>query len=183
MLCCDFLKLNVTSQTLPDSDEAVFADLRGPVSELPGASFHVVVFSLLLEYLPSCEQRWRCCHTAHRLLMTNGLLLVITPDSHHQNKNVPMMKSWKQALEQLGFHRCRYEKQTHLHCMAFRKLSDVRLSSEASSHDSSLLYIPQDFSDDATRKVTSQSEDKTVTLSKTEYNCDLMDFGDLDCFD
>ena len=33
-----------------------------------------------------------------------------------------MMRSWKTALEALGFSRWRYVKLEHLHCMAFRKL-------------------------------------------------------------
>ena len=33
-----------------------------------------------------------------------------------------MMRSWKTAIEALGFRRWRYVKLDHLHCMAFRKL-------------------------------------------------------------
>lgn len=63
--------------------------LSSPITHLPPSSFHTVVFSLLLEYLPSTSQRLKCCLKAHRLLVTHGLLVIITPDSHRwiQNTN------------------------------------------------------------------------------------------------
>ena len=45
------------------------------VKILPSELFHVVVFSLLLSYFPSAEQRWKCCHKAHQLLRPNGALV------------------------------------------------------------------------------------------------------------
>ena len=114
------------------------------VKILPSELFHVVVFSLLLSYFPSAEQRWKCCCKAHRLLRPNGLLLIITPDSSHQNKNAAMMKSWKAGIESLGFVRWKYEKQTHLHCMAFRKVALCH-SCNRSNGNAEMMYIPQDF--------------------------------------
>ncbi|KAL8575514.1 hypothetical protein ACOMHN_013065 [Nucella lapillus] len=96
--------------------------LRSPVESLPSGVVHAVVFSLLLEYLPARRPRWLCCLQAHRLLCTHGLLLVITPDSHRQHRNAPLIRSWRTAIEAVGFRRWRYVKQEHLHCMAFRKL-------------------------------------------------------------
>jgi hypothetical protein len=43
--------------------------------------------------------------------------------------NAPMIKSWKKAIESLGFVRWHYIKLKHLHCMAFRK---VQLERETS---------------------------------------------------
>ena len=63
----------------------------------------------------------RCCINAHRVLKPHGILLIITADSCHQNKHVDMMKSWKNGIESVGYHRWKYEKETHLHCMGFRK--------------------------------------------------------------
>jgi hypothetical protein len=54
--------------------------------------------------------------------MVNVLLLIVTPDSHKQHRNAPMIKSWKKAIESLGFVRWHYIKLKHLHCMAFRKV-------------------------------------------------------------
>lgn len=117
------------------------------VKILPAGSFHIIIFSLLLSYFPSCVQRWECCKKAHRLLCTNGILLVITPDSSHQNKNSAMMKSWKTGIESLGFVRWKYQKQTHLHCTAFRKVAPCH-TYHYSSGSSELMYIPQDFQEE-----------------------------------
>lgn len=117
------------------------------VKILPSEMFHVVVFSLLLSYFPSAIQRWECCRKAYQLLRPNGLLLIITPDSSHQNKNAAMMKSWKTGIESLGFVRWKYEKQTHLHCMAFRKVAPCH-SCNRSNGDAEMMYIPQDFQEE-----------------------------------
>lgn len=117
------------------------------VKILPSERFHVVVFSLLLSYFPSAVQRWECCRKAHQLLRPNGLLLIITPDSSHQNKNAAMMKSWKTGIESLGFVRWKYEKHTHLHCMAFRKVAPCH-SCNRGDGDPEMLYIPQDFQEE-----------------------------------
>lgn len=130
----------------------------GSITSLPGESFHVVVFSLLLEYLPSPQQRWTCCKKAHRLLMLDGLLLIVSPDSHHQQRNAPMMKSWKMAVESLGFSRWRYVKQEHLHCIAFRKtrcpVDDGSDLGEAAA--ATMLYIPQDRHADEERRTEAE---------------------------
>ena len=132
-----------------------FEKLSNPIESLPLSSFHVVVFSLLLEYLPCPKQRWKCCRNAHKLLATNGLLVVMTPDSHHVGKNAKMMKSWKAAIESIGFRRWRYEKMEHIHCMAFRKVEeegssegDRMVVGDKSGVDyAQMLYIPQDYND------------------------------------
>lgn len=117
------------------------------VKILPSKLFHVVVFSLLLSYFPSAVQRWKCCRKAYQLLRPNGLLLIITPDSSHQNKNAAMMKSWKTGIESSGFVRWKYEKQTHLHCMAFRKVAPCH-SCNRSNGNAEMMYIPQDFQEE-----------------------------------
>lgn len=134
-VCCD---VTVTMETLMNKKVDV-------IKQLPAESFHVVVFSLLLEYLPSPEPRWQCCIKASRLLRMNGLLLIVTPDSKHVNHNAAQMKSWRTAVESLGFRRWRYVKLKHLHCLAFRKTVE-RPTQEANAGDnlSQLMYIPQD---------------------------------------
>ena len=145
---CDFLNLDVVEplQLATDTiDTYLQTMLRSPIERLPRDCFHVVVFSLLLEYLPAPRQRWECCQKAQRLLMVDGLLLIVTPDSHSQHRNAPMMRSWKGAIESLGFRRCRYIKQEHLHCLAFRKIeSDDDVVGDS---DPDMLYIPQDSND------------------------------------
>ena len=118
--------------------------LSTPIVSFPQHYFDIVVFCLLLSYLPSPHQRWMCCTKSHKLLKTNGLLIVITPDSKHQNRNVPMMKRWKAAIESIGFKRWRYAKHDHAHCMAFRKL-DVPMGHEPIREGPMSLTIPQEF--------------------------------------
>lgn len=102
------------------------------------------MFSLLLSFLPVPQQRLECCCRAHRLLKLHGLLLLIMPDSSHQNKHVAMVKAWKTGVEAIGFHRWKYFKDTHLHCMAFRKSQKTRDSYSNLEKSCHLLYISQD---------------------------------------
>lgn len=104
-------------------------------------SFDVVVFCLLLSYFPHPAQRLKCCLNAHRILRIHGLLLVVTPDSSHQNKHAALMRQWKSGIEGLGFSRWKYRKEQHLHCMAFRKVTNVTGPCKA---DDIQLSIPQD---------------------------------------
>ena len=142
-------------------------------NQLLGDYYDVVVFSLLLSYLPCTVQRLTCCVNAHRVLQPHGLLLVVTPDSSHQNKHAALMRDWRNCVEAVGFHRyiyrsgvhfsynmgpcalwissgCRwkYEKLAHLHCMAFRKTEHTRREySDVMSHHA-LLAIAQDRQSD-----------------------------------
>ncbi|XP_077329523.1 S-adenosylmethionine sensor upstream of mTORC1 isoform X2 [Lithobates pipiens] len=144
---CDFLNLQIQRplQLAPDAIEAFLRQLKNPIDYLPAELFHVVVFSLLLSYFPSRYQRWICCKKAHELLALNGLLLIITPDSSHQNRHAMMMKSWKIAIESLGFKRMTYSKFSHMHLMAFRKTSLKTTSDLITRNYPDMLYIPQDF--------------------------------------
>ena len=128
-----------------DAVEAFLRLLRSPIDALPAQLFHVVVFSLLLSYFPSPYQRWICCKKAHELLALHGLLLIITPDSSHQNRHALMMRSWRVAVESLGFRRCKYVKFAHMHLLAFRKVSLATSSDLVSQNYPEMLYIPQDF--------------------------------------
>ena len=106
------------------------------------------MFSFLLEYFPSSKQRWTCCEKAQQLLMEEGVLLIITPDSKAAHSNSKVMRSWREALDAIGLKRIKYEKLLNAHCMAFRKTS-VDPSQELTSQDreclASKMYIPQDF--------------------------------------
>ncbi|KAL4227131.1 hypothetical protein ACF0H5_015104 [Mactra antiquata] len=149
---CDFLHLRTTDplQVAHDTMTTFINNLKDPVEWLPRECFHVVVFSLLLEYFPAPYQRWVSCQKAHELLMYNGILVIVTPDSSHQNRNAGMMKSWKVAIESLGFKRWRYVKQEHLHCMVFRKVAiteEEKKESFLRGITADMLYIPQDFHD------------------------------------
>ncbi|RXM28084.1 putative methyltransferase BTM2-like [Acipenser ruthenus] len=144
---CDFLNLQLQQplQLAQDAVDAFLKQLKNPIDALPGELLNVVVFSLLLSYFPSPYQRWICCKKAHELLALNGLLLIITPDSSHQNRHAMMMKSWKIAIESLGFKRYKYVKFSHMHLIAFRKVSLKTTGDLVSRNYPEMLYIPQDF--------------------------------------
>ncbi|EHB00290.1 hypothetical protein GW7_01185 [Heterocephalus glaber] len=139
---CDSLNLKPQQplQLAQDVTDAFLKQLKNPIDSLPGELFYVVVFSLLLSYLPSPYQRWICCKKAHELLVLNGLLLIITPDCLHQNCHAMMMKSCKIAIEFLGFQRFKYSKFSHVHLMAFRKTS-LKTTNDLISRTTQGCYI------------------------------------------
>ena len=143
---CDFLKLTITEQepSTVNRPSTFLTKLSNPVTSLPSNSCHVVVFSLLLEYFPAPRQRWMCCQNAHKLLKLNGILIIITPDSHKQHRNAPLIKDWKTAIESIGFKRWRYVKLEHLHCLVFRK-NRPKCESETNEEFIEMLKIHQDF--------------------------------------
>ena len=158
-----------SQQTLPQEAEERY------LQQLQAESFDVVVFSLLLSYLPCTQQRLQCCINAHRVLRPHGLLLVVTPDSSHQNRHAGMMKSWKECIEAIGFHRWKYVKDTHLHCMAFRKTRHMQAYLTLSeSHP--MLFIPQDSHepdsvvDTDLSKGALSKQDVTETLQELPFN-------------
>ena len=141
-------------------------------NNLPSKTFDVIVFSLLLSYFPVPEQRLRCCVHAHRTLKLFGLLLIITPDSNHQNRHSAMMRSWKEALEAGGFVKYKYEKLAHLHCMAFGKTREDVDYIKLETDYKKFMYIPQDFQDN--------TETKKAGNVDRELSFDTKVFQDLD---
>ena len=192
MFTCDFLFLDVVpkdsdissraadktshrfvpTSTMPnhcDFPEQIkhYLDYGTAITTLPESTFDVVVFCLLLSYLPAREQRWTCCFKAHQLLKDNGLLVIITPDSSHQNKNMEMIKSWRSAIERIGFLRWKYHKDNHTHCMAFRKkIACAGRDNEKNKGDriclQEMMYIHQDLVD--------ENLEVTDDDSKAEYD-------------
>lgn len=161
---CDFLNLQLQEplQVYSDTVNRYLQMLKNPVTTLPRECFHVVVFSLLLSYFPSPYQRWLCCQKAHQLLQLNGLLLVITPKAGNQHNSAEMMKSWKTAIESIGFSRWKFHKDEHLQFMAFRKVSLEQNTSHANNDVmSDMLYIPQDYSEDFEETVYWETETRT----------------------
>ncbi|XP_076764582.1 S-adenosylmethionine sensor upstream of TORC1 [Xylocopa sonorina] len=162
--CCDFLNVQI-------GKEKLFSNDKQEILQLPENCFHVVVFSLFLEYLPCPKQRYICCKKAYELLQAGGILFIISPDSKHVGANAKIMKSWKYVLSKLGFMRIKYEKLRHIHCIIFRKcrFKDVAVrwanlqklsQNDLYSHDTS-IYIPQDF-----RNVCNKIEEQ----DKKEYD-------------
>lgn len=116
---CDFLNLHVLSEKCSN---------EGAIEALTETSFDVIVFSLLLEYLPTSEQRIQCCQKAIQLLKTEGILIIITPDSKHVGANAKLMKTWRYSLALMGLNRIKYEKLEHIACMVFRKCPNAQVA-------------------------------------------------------
>ncbi|KAK2588838.1 hypothetical protein KPH14_001708 [Odynerus spinipes] len=91
VLQCDFLNINIGKEKILSIDKT-------QILQLPEESFDVVVFSLLLEYMPCPEQRYLCCSKAYSLLKKNGILFIISPDSKHVGANVKLIKSWRKCI-------------------------------------------------------------------------------------
>ncbi|XP_004522715.1 probable methyltransferase BMT2 homolog [Ceratitis capitata] len=115
----DVLKADFLQVITENIDKIVVEN--GEVNRLPCEYFECVIFSLLLEYIPSPEERLHCCQKAYDLLRTEGILIIITPDSQHVGKNAKLMKNWRYTLGTLGFFRIYFEKLPHITCMVFRK--------------------------------------------------------------
>uniref|UniRef100_A0A1I8P6V8 S-adenosylmethionine sensor upstream of mTORC1 n=1 Tax=Stomoxys calcitrans TaxID=35570 RepID=A0A1I8P6V8_STOCA len=147
----DFLKIQIENLLEP-----IMASETNEVISLPANYYECVVFSLLLEYIPSSDLRLQCCQKAYQLLKYEGILIIITPDSQHVGKNAAIMKNWRYTLGTMGFSRIRFEKLPHITCMVFRKASDPRIAQRWSElHKESYMElsidIPQDnktFDDD-----------------------------------
>lgn len=179
----DLLHLNVTSALNSDADADSYfesvcqtdSEERTVLSDFVAESCHVVVFSLLLEYLPTSRQRVACCQTAWRLLVVDGLLLVITPDSRHQHRNHRYTRDWRKTIESIGFTRWRYEKLQHLHCMAFRRLvkGDCQ-PGHLESVEHLVLSIPQDKDNcvgAVTLRDTRSDREQDDTTTDTDVCC------------
>ncbi|KAL1117353.1 hypothetical protein AAG570_004679 [Ranatra chinensis] len=171
---CDFLRLNCGTKKVVES---------GVCLELPSSSFDVVVFSLLLEYIPCSRERFTACEKAFALTRPGGLLFILTPDSKHPTANSRAMRRWRITLAGIGFWRVAYEKSKHLHCMAFRKCKDpgvgkawARLQGfDNGPHD--LMTIPQDFTDIGDKEDQKVDTERVPDLEIAEYFC-MMPDGD-----
>lgn len=141
---CDFLNIN-----LLDNSNCHSFELKTNKS-FERNQFDVVVFSLVLEYLPSSKQRLQLCQNAYEVLKPEGLLFIITPDSKHVGANAKLMKTWRYALALMGFARIKFEKLENITCMAFRRSVIPNVAKRwAEIHKEdymvNAIHIPQDF--------------------------------------
>ncbi|XP_014275148.1 S-adenosylmethionine sensor upstream of mTORC1 [Halyomorpha halys] len=141
VLRCDFLSVDVADQLLV---------IDNSCTQLPKESYDVILFSLLLEYLPSPRQRFVACKKAAKLLKKGGLLLILTPDSKHATANSRLARQWRLALASLGMWMLTTEKLKHLRCFTFVKAHDKRLIEnwlalqEVNMPADEAIAIPQD---------------------------------------
>lgn len=137
--------LDTIAIDIAPADESVhrFDILRAPQPPLISShSFDALIFSLVLDYLPTCRQRLSACRIAHELLVCLGLLLIIEPDS---SLRANREKSWRQALESIGFGLVSYTKVANLHCLAFRRIrSNCQTTDDEFERIAQLFNIPQD---------------------------------------
>ncbi|CAG9770327.1 unnamed protein product [Ceutorhynchus assimilis] len=147
--------------------------------KLQQTPFDIIVFSLLLEYLPDPDQRLTCCLNAYKLLKPGGILTIITPDSNHVGSKHRIFKSWQIVLARHGFIRVKYEKLPYLHCMVFRKALFLEVAERwAHVHDRDEFYkkmhIPQDFRQEKSER-SNKIENKWVEDSfLQELDCNVL---------
>jgi hypothetical protein len=134
---CDWLRVDIAS-----SGRVVAEPREGSIfHRLLAVEAHDVdalVFSLVLSYVPTPEQRGEMVRRA-RLVLKNrgeGLLFIMTPHSTDKTRGapqnaLPILKEWRKSIEYLGFERVIYDRQKSLHCLAFRTLGDGREAREA----------------------------------------------------
>ncbi|XP_052867910.1 S-adenosylmethionine sensor upstream of mTORC1 [Anopheles cruzii] len=148
---CDFLEVDVKESI----DRPQFLPEHHAIEAFPRSHYDAIVFSLLLEYLPSPDQRLRCCSKAYEMLRPEGILLIITPDSRHQGANARLMKSWRYTLAGIGFTRIKIEKLEHVTCMVFRRSLFAAIGKRwcaihREAYMEPVLNIPQDFNETPT---------------------------------
>uniref|UniRef100_A0A182PVU5 S-adenosylmethionine sensor upstream of mTORC1 n=1 Tax=Anopheles epiroticus TaxID=199890 RepID=A0A182PVU5_9DIPT len=165
---CDFLEADVKFLTEP-----VISGEHHSIEAFPGDYYDAIVFSLLLEYLPSSDQRIRCCRKAYELLKPEGILLIITPDSCHQGANAKLMKNWRYTLGLMGFSRIKIEKLEHVTCMVFRKCIFPAVGKRwcdihREAYMQPVLNIPQDFNEST--KGVEDNEKGGMEVGRTENN-------------
>lgn len=170
---CDFLNVKISDTNVIKNEQ---------ILGLQENSFHGVVFSLVLEYLPCPTQRFKFCKQAYDLLISEGVLIIITPDSKHANANVKLINSWRYHLSQLGFAKVRQEKLPHINCMIYRKsLNPVIPQRWAKLHERykhyDMIMIPQDFKDINDDEKSEQLQQNSV-LNTNET---LLLFNELPC--
>lgn len=115
---CDFLSVELADETVIHE-----RNHKTEVLSLEKSSYHVVIFCLLLEYLPSSELRLQAVEKAIGALEEGGLLCIVTPDSCHQARNSEQLSSWKLGLGLLGLAKVTYTKAKHFHGLVYRKPS------------------------------------------------------------
>lgn len=153
---CDFINVDTHFSTTEIGDDIVDGTELKSIAE---DSYDAVIFSLLLEYLPTPSLRLKAVKKAIKVLAYGGLLIIVTPDSNPENKNQPQMKAWRLAMAYLGLVRIYIEKLKHVHCLAFVKvplpdyekaveqeINTIRkkYTPDASFQLATAFYIPQD---------------------------------------
>jgi hypothetical protein len=192
---CDFLQVPVVDNQIVYSQNSILS--------LPQSYFNVIVFSLLLEYLPTSEQRITCCKKAYglnrcmglsrilpyscflfsflELLNNGGILIIHTPDSKHQGANAKLMKNWRYTLSLIGFQRIKISKLKNLTCMVFRKsLKEVSTRWAKKYKEDYMLFalnIPQDFNNEIDLNANTDLND-----IQNKLVIENIDFGELPGF-
>lgn len=108
----DFLSVPILNETIKDDDKV----------SLMTNSFDAVIFCLMLEYLPVPHLRHQAVQRAKHVLKQDGLLIIVTPDSSHEAKNLDQMRAWRLALANLGLLRIYTDKLKHVRCLAYVKV-------------------------------------------------------------
>ena len=170
---CDFLQVEIGANTHVSEDKQI--------QTLGRKSFNVVIFCMLLEYLPSTRQRFQCIKKSVELLMEDGLLCIVTPDSSHQAKNMHQIKSWRRGLQRMGMRNVAYHKSKHFHGIVCRKPSQIvhDLTKEESANEDmdnveEMFFILQDSVKDCEVDLVDH-----VELDRDSFVTDFQELPDL----
>lgn len=163
VLKCDFLKVSV--------GDCLVVDPSNCCKQLPKEGYDIVLFSLLLEYMPSPKQRFECCQKACLLLKGGGILLILTPDSKHASANSKLVKNWRLALASLGFLLLKTEKLKHLRCLTFAKSNTPEIA-----HKWLLIQKNPIVAEEAI--AIPQDKNPYDNLSKTVENIECKEFSE-----
>ena len=125
----DFLRLRIGAAGSAVECEA------GSLLSLPAASFHILVLSLVLSYIPDPAHRAEVVWRARRLLRDEaGLLLIVTPNSSFGLSPSqasacvpPIQQEWRRSIEAMSFERFAIEKQRTATILAFRCVGECPL--------------------------------------------------------
>jgi len=143
VLKCDFLTLNIGP---PDSTPIIESSHTSSVKDgerrhnilhqLPENSYDIATISLVLNYLPTPQQRHAMLRTTHRLLTKGGkgkesehhrgLLLIMEKASvlGSESRIGSILQHWKDAISAAGFEYITYQRQKlenrNYHVFAFR---------------------------------------------------------------
>ena len=91
-LQCDFVNVKVIDDESKEHRTDIETNGTNRIESISANSFEAVVFCLLLEYLPIARLRYNVCQKAFKVLKNRGLLIIVTPDSSHQGKNLDQVQ-------------------------------------------------------------------------------------------
>lgn len=111
------------STTTTTEEEKGLTRYRYRLARLARGSFDVVIFCLLLSYLPSPLLRYQACLQAYLALKDGGLLVILSTRTQGRRRD-PWVDEWVRAVEGIGFARVHLQVREKVVVLCFRKKGD-----------------------------------------------------------